>query len=120
MHKRPTTFEMAGAVVVLLPFAFDLQLCAQGRAASIPHLRKQGTATQLIVDDAPFLILGGTGVTVTFEPIGPGDPIAGILHVQEGSYESGRWRPALHLNGDQTHQGRHVQIGLGEFRLPTA
>src|SRR5499426_4238755 len=27
--------------------------------SSIPHLRKQGAATQLIVDGAPFLILGG-------------------------------------------------------------
>ena len=27
--------------------------------SSIPHLEKQGTATQLIVDGKPFLILGG-------------------------------------------------------------
>jgi beta-galactosidase GanA len=27
--------------------------------AGIPHLRKQGTATQLIVDGKPFLVLGG-------------------------------------------------------------
>ncbi len=26
---------------------------------SLPHLRKQGTATQLIVHDKPFLMLGG-------------------------------------------------------------
>jgi hypothetical protein len=28
-------------------------------AAEIPHLQKQGTATQLIVDGKPFLALGG-------------------------------------------------------------
>jgi beta-galactosidase GanA len=28
-------------------------------ASDIPHLRKQGTATQLIVDDKPFLVLAG-------------------------------------------------------------
>ena len=28
-------------------------------ASDIPHLRKQGTATQLIVDGRPFLVLGG-------------------------------------------------------------
>ncbi|MET0319756.1 MAG: DUF5597 domain-containing protein [Duganella sp.] len=28
-------------------------------AAAIPHLRQQGSATQLIVDDRPFLVLGG-------------------------------------------------------------
>jgi beta-galactosidase GanA len=32
---------------------------AQSECAQIPHLQKQGTATQLIVDDEPFLILGG-------------------------------------------------------------
>jgi hypothetical protein len=30
-----------------------------GAAAEIPHLRKQGTATQLMVDGKPFLVLGG-------------------------------------------------------------
>ncbi|MRW87720.1 hypothetical protein GJ698_26975 [Pseudoduganella sp. FT26W] len=29
------------------------------QAAAPPHLRKQGSATQLIVDDQPFLLLGG-------------------------------------------------------------
>jgi len=30
-----------------------------GAASDIPHLRKQGTATQLIVDGQPFLVLAG-------------------------------------------------------------
>lgn len=30
-----------------------------GAASEIPHLRKQGTATQLMVDGKPFLVLGG-------------------------------------------------------------
>ena len=32
---------------------------ASANAATPPHLRKQGSATQLIVDDQPFLLLGG-------------------------------------------------------------
>jgi type II secretory pathway component GspD/PulD (secretin) len=28
-------------------------------APAIPHLEKRGTATQLIVDGGPFLVLGG-------------------------------------------------------------
>lgn len=32
---------------------------ASAHAATPPHLRKQGSATQLIVDDQPFLLLGG-------------------------------------------------------------
>src|SRR5271170_125316 len=34
-------------------------LPAGAQTNSIPHLAKQGTATQLIVDGKPFLILGG-------------------------------------------------------------
>ena len=30
-----------------------------GADSSIPHLRQQGTATQLVVDGKPFLIRGG-------------------------------------------------------------
>jgi beta-galactosidase GanA len=30
-----------------------------GQGVALPHLAKQGTATQLVVDGAPFLILGG-------------------------------------------------------------
>ena len=34
-------------------------ICSIAFAADIPHLRKQGTATQLIVDGKPFLALAG-------------------------------------------------------------
>ena len=38
-----------------------LSACSRnsGTSAAIPHLRKQGTATQLIVDGKPFLMLAG-------------------------------------------------------------
>jgi hypothetical protein len=36
-----------------------LALAAQNTSSEIPHLRKQGTATQLIVDGKPFLVLAG-------------------------------------------------------------
>jgi len=39
--------------------ALMLTLVSSVAAAKIPHLRTQGTATQLIVDGEPFLILGG-------------------------------------------------------------
>jgi len=36
-----------------------LVMAAQNAPSEIPHLRKQGTATQLIVDGKPFLVLAG-------------------------------------------------------------
>lgn len=72
----------------------------------------------LVVMLAPdeFLI-AGTGVVVTFTPNGPGDPIAGILSADEGHYEDGRWVQGRRMNGDQTHQGRHVSLGGGDFGM---
>src|ERR1019366_623141 len=43
-------------VITLLSFPIVL---AQAQTSGIPHLEKHGTATQLVVDGKPFLILGG-------------------------------------------------------------
>src|SRR5262245_62889665 len=45
---------LASSAAVLL----SLQTVGVGQSGS-PHLRKQGTATQLVVDDKPFLVLAG-------------------------------------------------------------
>lgn len=47
---------LLSAVLVL---AFGLTAAAQNAQPQIPHLQKQGTATQLIVGGKPFLVLGG-------------------------------------------------------------
>jgi beta-galactosidase GanA len=72
----------------------------------------------LIIALAPdeFLI-AGSAIAVTFEPTGPGDPIAGILSAQEGSFVNGQWRVRRWLNGDQTHQGRHIRLPPGAFTV---
>jgi hypothetical protein len=45
--------------VFLGVFIGCLALAAQNASSEIPHLRKQGTAAQLIVDGQPFLVLAG-------------------------------------------------------------
>jgi beta-galactosidase GanA len=62
-------------------------------------------------------IFAGTGLVVTFEPNSAGDPIVGILSVQEGKYLNGKWTPGRRLNGDQTHQGRHLRLAPGRFDI---
>ena len=62
-------------------------------------------------------IIAGTGIVVTFAPVSAGDPIAGILSAQEGRYVNGRWVPRRWLNGDQTHQGRHIRLVPNEFSV---
>jgi beta-galactosidase GanA len=62
-------------------------------------------------------IFAGTGLVVTFEAHTPGPPLVGILSAQEGKYAEGQWQPGRWLNGDQTHQGRHLRLAPGKFDL---
>jgi hypothetical protein len=58
----------------------------------------------------------GIGVTVTFATIEPGVQ-AGILSVEEGRFVDGKWESIRWLNGDQTHQGRHLRLEPGRFAI---
>jgi beta-galactosidase GanA len=62
-------------------------------------------------------LFAGTGLTITFETAGTGDPLVGLLAVDEGKYVEDQWVAGRRLNGDQTHQGRHVRLGAGKFGI---
>jgi beta-galactosidase GanA len=54
-------------------------------------------------------VIAGEGITVTVAPAG-GRGAAGIDSAWEGRFEGGAWRPGRLLNGDETHQGRHIRL----------
>lgn len=62
-------------------------------------------------------IVAGTAMTIVFEADSTGSPVVGLLSVEEGKFADGRWLPGRRLNGDQTHQGRHVRINAGRFEI---
>jgi beta-galactosidase GanA len=63
-------------------------------------------------------VIAGQGITAAFAPVGDGPPLAGIDNVWEGTYDSrGVWVPGRLLNGDQTHQGRHLRLAPGVFQI---
>jgi hypothetical protein len=71
----------------------------------------------LVIASGPDeMIIAGAGVTVTFASLRPGENV-GLLGVEEGRFEGGQWRHLRWLNGDQTHQGRHVRLEPGRFGL---
>jgi beta-galactosidase GanA len=84
--------------------------------------KDQSTASHggLIIQVGPEdYLIGGQGITVTFKPTGEGAPWqAGIDSAWEGHFDAqGTWVPGRLLNGDQTHQGRHIRLAPGEFQI---
>jgi beta-galactosidase GanA len=59
----------------------------------------------------------GQGITVTFEGAGDGPPLVGIDVAEEGEFEANTWKPGRRLNGDQTHQGRHIRLPPGNPQI---
>jgi hypothetical protein len=62
-------------------------------------------------------IIAGSGIIVTFAPNLQDGSIAGIASIQEGKYVDNKWKPGRWMNGDQSHQGRHLRIPAGSFGI---
>ena len=64
--------------------------------------------------------LAGSGpVNVTFSPNTPGDPTAGILSIDEGTFVNGQWVAGRRLNGDENGQGKFLRLSGGGIRNGT-
>ncbi|WP_338841003.1 DUF5597 domain-containing protein [Flavobacterium ginsenosidimutans] len=60
--------------------------------------------------------ISGSGIVVTFKPLKE-NLNAGILKTDQGKFENEIWRTIRHFNGDQTHQGRHLRISVGDYEI---
>ena len=85
-----------------------------GQAAGTEHLPAAAIVIRTGRDE---LVVAGIGVTVTFHDTVPGRDVVGIRGCEEGRFEDGQWRRLRALNGDQTHQGRHVRLEPGRFTI---
>ena len=73
-----------------------------------------GSAMIIQTGEDEFFV-AGTGVVITFKHRDNKDLNVGLLKVDEGSFENNIWKVKRHLNGDQTHQGRHVNIPTNQI-----
>jgi len=72
----------------------------------------------IVQTGAEDYLIAGQGMIVTFEGAGDGPPLAGIDSAWEGTFDArGNWIAGRLLNGDQTHQGRHVRLAPGAFQI---
>ena len=76
--------------------------------------RVGGMIIKLAADE---FIIAGTGVIVTFEPVKSDSSFAGIGIMDEGEFVRGVWTPGRRMNGDQSHQGRHMHLPGGTFSM---
>ena len=60
----------------------------------------------------------GQGITITFKGADDGPPLVGIDLADEGVFDAqGKWVAGRRLNGDQTHQGRHIRLPPGKPQI---
>ena len=92
---------------------------AQANPGAAPPAQTNDTPSGgLVINTGPDeFVVAGTGLVVVFEADSPGDQNVGIMSAQEGKYVNGRWTPGRWLNGDQTHQGRHIRLPSGRFDI---
>lgn len=72
-----------------------------------PTPRYGGMIIQLAKDE---FFIAGAGLVVQFTVARDEKAKAGIAAIEEGTLVNGRWLAGRRLNGDQSHQGRHVQL----------
>lgn len=71
----------------------------------------------LIIELSPTeYIVAGTGVVLSFESM-DNNKKAGIGFIDQIKIEDGKIVPVKRLNGDQSHQGRHLRIPVGEWDI---
>lgn len=61
--------------------------------------------------------LAGSGIVITFKNLKNPELKVGILKDEEGEFENSVWKVIRRLNGDQTHQGRHLRIFLNDYSI---
>ena len=61
-------------------------------------------------------LVGGNGIVITAASL-KSNRTAGILQADEGTVVNGVWTANRRLNGDQTHQGRHIRLPYGKWSL---
>ena len=75
-----------------------------------------GSAIIIQTSEDEFYV-AGTGVVITFKLIENKTINVGLLKVEEGNFVNNGWKIKSHLNGDQTHQGRHINIGTNQIGI---
>jgi beta-galactosidase GanA len=96
-------------------YALNVSFANQWGTTDDAELDKRGGLVIQLGEDE-FLV-AGRGIIVTFrDASGSGDAV-GFEKLTEGSFENGVWKEGRWLNGDESHQGRHVRLEGNAFTI---
>ena len=95
------------------PTAPSAKPSAQAPAPAPPEYPDRAGAMFINVGPDEYIVAGSGPVDVTFSPNSPGDPIVGVLSIDEGKFVDGRWVPGRRLNGDENGSGKYVRLNGG-------
>jgi beta-galactosidase GanA len=117
--KAPVSYD---GVVDLLPvkttmggYALEVSFVNQWGKTDSAEAETRGGLVIRLADDE-FLV-AGKGMTVTFSNANGDGSVAGIEKLTEGGYDNGVWKEGRWLNGDESHQGRHVRLPADDFSM---
>ena len=109
--KKETVFSL-GDYEFIVKHSFTL-----GYEADAKNEIWEPAGALFIQTGANEFYMAGSGIVATFKNLVNPEVITGILKNEEGRFEDNEWVVRRHLNGDQTHQGRHIRIFLGEYSI---
>jgi len=110
-NKKETNLELGG-YILHVKHIFTLNYSPKAQDCTW-----QMTGGMVICTGDGKYIIAGSGIVVTFEPLQRDGSIAGILSVDQGTFENGIWKQGRRLNGDEDHQGRHTRIFENNFEI---
>jgi hypothetical protein len=110
-----STWPEGGAILIRLG-KFDYLLAGSGVVIDFKTpSEKQQEEKKLLGEDGFAEAGGGTGLKATKRFSGRRLGILAVDEVEIGS--AGTMQYLRRHNGDQTHQGRHARIGVGEWKM---
>jgi beta-galactosidase GanA len=117
--KAPMSFEgvvdASSQTVTMGGYTLEVSFNAPWEKAEPSAVQTRGGLVIRTGDDE-FLV-AGKGLTVVFKNAARDGAMVGIEKLTEGSYEGGKWKEGRWLNGDESHQGRHVGLYGDDFTI---
>lgn len=117
--KAPMSFEgvvdAAPQQVTMGGYTLDVSFSAPWEKADPATLQTRGGLVIRTGEDE--FIVAGKGLIVVFKSASKDGAMVGIEKLTEGTYENGHWKEGRWMNGDESHQGRHVGLSNDDFTI---